>query len=125
MKPELIANNPVASEAWDTLKSQLDASGKWRDEYAAAFAVLVDAIAGFLDASEKLTHPDNKPILVNPRKGTTYRNPLLDIKAGHVNTINRFGSAFGLTPLADAKLKATPADSIGELLQLMGGPPGQ
>jgi len=123
MKPELIASNPKASDVWDTLKAHLDAAGKWRDEYASPFGVLVEAIVGFYETCELLQDPDTPPLLVNPRKGTTYRNPLLDIKAGHINTINRYGSAFGLTPLADAKLKAVPADGIGELLKLMTGPP--
>ena len=123
MKPDLIAKNPRASKVWDTLQVHLEDAGKWRDEYSAPFAVLVDAIVGFYESCENLEDPDCKPLLVNPRKGTTYRNPLLDIKAGYVNTINRFGAAFGLTPLADAKLKAVPADGIGELLKLMTGPP--
>lgn len=121
MKPKLIEDNPTASEVWDRLQQQVADAGKWRDEYAAPFAVLVDAITGFLDTCETLANPDTKEILVS-HKGAPYRNPLLDIKAGHINTINRFGSAFGLTPLADAKLKAVPVDGIGELLKLMGGP---
>lgn len=122
IKPQVIADNPTASEVWDRLQEQVADAGKWRDEYADPFAVLVEAVAGFYEVCRVLQDPDCPPLLVNPKKGTTYRNPLLDIKAGHINTINRFGTAFGLTPLSDAKLKAVPVDGIGELLKLMGGP---
>jgi len=121
-KPKVIADNATAAEVWDRLQPQVCNAGKWRDEYADSFAVLVEAIVGFYEVCITLADPECGPLLVNPTKGTTYRNPLLDIKAGHINTINRFGTAFGLTPLSDAKLKAVPVDGIGELLKLMGGP---
>ena len=122
IKPAVITDDATASEIWDRLQPLVANAGKWRDEYADSFAVLVEAIVGFYAVCVELTHPDCPLFLVNPKKGTTYRNPLLDIKAGHINTINRFGAAFGLTPLSDAKLKAVPIDGIGELLKLMGGP---
>ncbi len=121
-KPELIKSDPVASAIWDYYKARLEEAGKWRDEYAASFTVLVDAVNGFLVTSATLAKPDNLPILVNPVKGTSYRNPLLDIKAQYVNTILRYGAAFGLSPLADARLKATPPEAIGELFKFLTGP---
>jgi len=123
-KPETIASNAEASAVWDTLQEQLHTRGKWRPEYVSMFAVLVDAIVGFYDTCVTLANPDCLPILIS-RKGQPYRNPLLDIKAAHIGVIHRYGSAFGLSPLSDAKLKAVPLEGLPELLKLMLGEPDQ
>ncbi len=122
MIPKVIQDDADALLVWNRLQGQLSDAGKWKPEYVDYFAVLVLSIAGLYRTCETLRDTDTSEILVNPRKGTSYRNPLLDIKAQHINVINRFGSAFGLNPLADAKLKTAGTDGIGELLKLMAGP---
>ena len=122
MKPAIVTDNPRANELWDYYQGKLDAAGKWKDEYAACFVVLIDALVGYLEVSETLAKPDVEPIVVNPRKGTSYRNPLLDVRAGYISTIKTYAAAFGLNPLADAKLAATPADAIGDLFKHLRGP---
>ena len=122
MKPQLIQDNPRADRLWDYYLGKLREAGKWKDEYAACFVVLIDALVGYLDVSEELAKPDVAPIIINPRKGTSYRNPLLDVRAGHIATIKTYAGAFGLNPLADAKLAATPGDAIGDLFRHLAGP---
>ena len=122
MKPDLVKNNPKANVLWDYYKGKLEAAGKWKDEYAACFVVLIDALVGYLEVSATLADPDVKAIITNPSKGTSYRNPLLDVRAGHITTIKSYASAFGLNPLADAKLAATPGDAIGDLFRHLAGP---
>lgn len=123
-KPSQVADNPVASEWWDKLLPQLEAADKWADEYAAMFAVLCIAIADYLDVCERLNAPGITDLLIS-RKGAVYRNPLVDLKAQHANTVARGADAFGMFPKADAKLKAGPGGDIGGLIALMGGPPTQ
>lgn len=120
--PATIASNQDASAVWEKLQEQLNMRGKWKAEYAPMLAVLVDAIAGFYATCKTLADPDCCEILIS-RKGQPYRNPLLDVKAGHIQVIHRYGTAFGLSPLADAKLKAVPLEGVGELLKMMMGEP--
>lgn len=126
MKPDQIANNPRASELWDYYQGKLAADGKWKDIYAAQFSVFIDALANFVETCARLAALETDSeiphgLMMNPAKGTLYRHPLLDVKAQYVNTIRVFGAAFGLNPLADARLKQGPMEAVGELLKLMGG----
>jgi phage terminase small subunit len=129
--PDFIARDPRAMKIWKHYQAVLESAGKWRSEYAAQFAVFVDAINRWVTYSAKMTRlsaggdDEVGELLVNPRKGTTYRNPLCDLRAEAVGTIRAIGAAFGLNPLADARLKSGGPGSIGRLfaeLNLMNGP---
>ena len=120
MKAELIQGNPKAKALWDYYQGKLADAGKWRDEYTAHLDVLIDAVVNWLEASEQLIATGNKHLLVSP-KGNTYTNPLLNIKAHYAGVIKSYGAAFGLNPLADARLKVLPMEAMFPLLSMMAG----
>lgn len=122
--PEIIAADPLAVEIWETLKGRLHEGNRWKSCYGHHLAVLVNAITRYYTVTAKLNAEGSKEILTNPKKQTVYRNPLLDVQSSYVNIIERFGRAFGLTPLADEKIKAVGESAVGELLKaMMAGPP--
>ncbi len=125
MKPAIVQKTPLANRVWAYYRKRLEEAGRWEDRYAAQFTVLVMAIVGYLETTEKLVANGFNPILTSP-KGSTYTNPLLNVQAQYINTIKTFGAAFGLNPLADARLKAVPnaAEAMGSLFEFLKGPPG-
>ncbi len=127
LKPEAITNDPLADAVWDHYQPVIDAAGKWRPEYSPVFAMLCDAFARWMEVTEKIRTDGGKLILLNPKRGTSYRNPLLDVQAQKSNEVHRLATAFGLTPIADAKIKAAPIDGLfkgGLFGHLLAGPPG-
>jgi P27 family predicted phage terminase small subunit len=122
MKPKVIQDDPEANAVWDELQDVLEKAGKWRAEYAGPFAVLVHSFVRWRAVTEQLAAEGHQEILYNPQKGTAYRNPLLDVAGNYVNQIQRYAAAFGLTPMADTKLKANPTEALGVLFNLLRGP---
>jgi phage terminase small subunit len=148
-KPDFIAKNPVANGIWNHLRRQLK-EDRWHDRYEVQFAVLVDAVWRWALVSAQLsmifspardkdgqgeTSGAQGMILVNRKKGTIYRNPLLDVQAQQISTIKIYGTLFGLNPMADAKLallvKGVDLPLFGGLTEapttdrFAAGPPGE
>lgn len=123
MKPEIIKKNRTANKVWNYYQKKLADAGRWEDRYAAAFTVLVIAIVDYLDVTKQFQDAGSKAVLVS-LKGNTYQNPLLNAQAHYINIIKTFGAAFGLHPLAEARLKAVPnaAAAMGDLFQFLQGP---
>ena len=120
MKPDRIKNNATASQWWDDLQAQLNKAEKWKPEYEASFAILIDALVGYHETKAELE--TESEILINPKKGTRYRNPLLDVLSSHVNTITKYSVQFGLTPLADAKIKTEGIGALEPLFAMLKPP---
>jgi len=115
---------------WKWLHKLLKDAGKWKSEYEPHFEVLVDACVEYFDVQHQIAaaraaairagNPGLAYMLKNPSKGTLYPNPLVNHRSNLVNTIRQYGNAFGLNPLAEAKIKSVPTGSdMGELLKLM------
>jgi len=138
-KPKFILEDPQANRQWNLLKRRLQSAGKWTDEDEAAFSLLVDSYSRWLSVTAKIRElvgnpnvPDSGMILVNGRKGTIYRNPLMDVRAQLLGEVIRLCDRFGLTPLSRARLAAiTRAADLplfgetagdGEIEQLGKGP---
>lgn len=120
-RPAFIAACPVRSALWAYFRGSLEAGGKWRPEFGGQFAVFVDALAAYCNACEQLAGAD--PIITNPRKGSVYRNPLVDLKAQYAATIRQYGDAFGLSPASYDRLTGGAAGGdLRELFDLLKGP---
>jgi hypothetical protein len=134
-KPRLGRSQAVNRErisAW-LLKLLKDAL-KWKPEYEPHFVVFVDACTEYFHVQRQIEEAKASAVrqgepglayMLRSRKGSLYPNPLINHRSMLVNTIRQFGTAFGLNPLAEAKIKATPLEDCGELLKLMVGGLGE
>lgn len=112
-------------EVYSTLRAQLQARNTWHDGYEHGLALLVDSLLSYWRAREEFVNDEvtgGKLVLASRRSGGGYYpNPRLTVMQNFLATANKALAAFGLTPIADAKLKAAPLEGIGELVKLLRG----
>lgn len=117
-----MASNARAQELYSTYQAELDRKGKWRSEYNSLFVILIDAIVKYEKVSILLGAEGIQEVMTSHKTGSQYTNPLVNVWLAYANTVHRYGTAFGLTPLGDAKIKGG-IFGVGDITKMMDGPP--